>query len=618
MKKTHPITLENQMSSTSSPTKSPHRSQRLALRRTALSMVVSVLGLSWIQSWATDSPNISAAGSKRPNVLLIVADDLGFTDIGSFGGEISTPHLDRLAQQGTKLTNFHASPFCSPTRAMLMSGTDNHQAGFGDMAELMTAEQRGKPGYEGYLNRRVRALPEVLQLAGYRTVMAGKWHLGNTEDQSPAARGFERSYAMTQGGASHFGDQSGIVAIDPAKPPKAIYRENGKAIDIPKEGFYSSDVFAGRVIQYLDETRGDGSKPFFAYLAFTAPHWPLQALDEDIAKYENRYNGGYDQLRQERFERMKRLGIIPKGTDLYTGHEKWPKWGTLTPEQKRSEARRMAVYAAMVDRMDNQIGRVLSHLEKTGEINNTVVVFISDNGADGNSVYDVARTREWIHQSMDNSTANIGKQGSFIEYGPGWAQVGSTPFNLYKSFMYEGGISVPAIVWAPHQGFVKKTLDGFGHVMDLAPTIYELTGSKHPSSAPGADPNLLPVKGRSLVKYLRGQQKQAYGPDDAVGWELGGRKALRKGDWKIVYANQPWGAGRWELFNIAKDRTEKHDLASNMPKKLVEMLEDWNRYVKANGVLEIEGLAVRPGYSNDARYYEDLAYEAALPARDKK
>jgi arylsulfatase A-like enzyme len=580
-------------------------------QRAMLSMaIMAALSGVFTSAHAQDKP-------AKPNILLIVADDLGYTDLGAFGSEIATPHLDRLANQGTKLTNFHASPFCSPTRAMLMSGNDNHMVGFGDMAELMTAQQRGKPGYEGYLNRRVKALPEVLKDAGYRTVMAGKWHLGNAEDQSPAARGFDRSYAMTQGGASHYGDQSGIVALDPAKPPKAIYRENGKSIDIPRAGFYSTDAFTTRVIEYLEETRGDGKQPFFAYLAYTAPHWPLQAPDEDIAKYEERYKAGYDALRAERFERMKKLGIIPKSSQLYAGHSKWPKWDTLTDAQKKSEARRMAVYAAMIDRMDSQIGRLLNHLEKSGELNNTVVIFMSDNGADGNSVYDVARTREWVRQDMDNSTANIGKPGSFIEYGPSWAQVGMTPFNQFKSFMYEGGISVPAIIWAPGQKFVRGTRDGFGHVMDIAPTLYELSGAKHPGEKVGENP-ILPVKGRSMVPYLRGAAKTVYSPNDAIGWELGGRKALRKGDWKIVFANEPWGKGKWELFNIAKDRTELHDLADSNPKKLAEMMEEWKRYVAENGVIEIEGLAARPGYSNDARYYEDLAYESALTPRPSK
>lgn len=564
---------------------------------------------------ACSAPPPVAKAAAKPNILLILADDLGYTDLGAYGGEIATPNLDRLARGGATLTSFYASPFCSPTRAMLMSGTDNHLAGFGDMAELMLPEQRGKPGYEGYLNTKVAAIPEVLKANGYRTVMAGKWHLGNAEGQSPAARGFDRSYALTQGGASHFGDQSGIVATDPAQPPKALYRENGKPVDTPRQNFYSSEAFADRLVQYLEETRGNGSQPFFAYLAFTAPHWPLHAKEEDIARYEGRYVQGYDALRAERFERQKKLGLIPADSKLYKGNPKWPGWSQLTPEQQRSEARRMAVYAAMVDNMDRQIGRVLAHLAKTGELDNTVVVFLSDNGADGNSVYDVARTREWIHKDMDNSTANIGRPGSFIEYGPGWAQVGMTPFNMYKSFMYEGGISVPAIVWAPGKGVLAQRRPQMGHVMDIAPTLYELAGASHPAAQ--GQPGVLPVKGRSLLAWLQGKAPSAYSPDDVIGWELGGRKALRKGDWKIVHANAPWGKDTWELYNLAEDRTEQNDLATRNPAKLAELLADWRRYVAENGVLEIPGLASRAGYSNGAKYYEDLSIEAAQKPRSK-
>ena len=583
-----------------------------------LTLLATILAAAALLSSCTTGHSGPAATARKPNFLLIVADDLGYSDLGSFGGEIATPTLDRLAGGGAAMTQFYASPFCSPTRAMLMSGTDNHLAGFGDMAELMLPEQRGKPGYEGFLNRRVAAIPEVLRAAGYRTVMAGKWHLGNAENESPAARGFDRSYAMTMGGASHFGDQTGIVTADPTKPPKAIYRENGKSVDTPRQNFYSSQAFADRLVQYLEETKGDGTKPFFAYLAFTAPHWPLHASDEDIAKYEHRYDAGYDALRSERFERMKKLGVVPANSQLYTGHAAWPTWDKLPAEHKRSEARRMAVYAAMVDNMDRQIGRVLAHLEKSGELDNTVVVFISDNGADGNSVYDVARTREWIHKDMDNSTANIGRPGSFIEYGPGWAQVGSTPLNLYKSFMYEGGISVPAIFWSPRHGVAAQQRNGVAHVTDIAPTLYELAGAKHPAGSSSSDGQaVLPVKGRSLVAYLQGKAPTVYGPNDSIGWELGGRKALRQGDWKIVYANPPWGSGDWELYNLAEDRTEQRNLAAQRPDKLQQLLGEWKKYVAANGVLEIEGLAKRPGYSNGAKYYEDLAIEAAMKPRSK-
>ena len=556
---------------------------------------------------ALGAASAQAAPAKRPNILLIVADDLGYTDLGAYGAEISTPNLDKLASGGVKMTGFYASPFCSPTRAMLMSGSDNHLVGFGDMAELMLPEQRGKPGYEGNLNERVVPMAQVLKDAGYRTAMAGKWHLGVKEEFSPATSGFEQSYAMVMGGASHWGDQSGIVAMDPAKPPKAIYRENGKAIDIPRDGFYSSQAFTDKLLDYLKSGEKSG-KPFFGYLAFTAPHWPLHAPDADIAKYEGRYKEGYDKLRKERLERMKRLGIVPADTPVYEGHAHWPKWESLTPAQQEAEARRMTVYSAMVDHMDRQIGRVLDYLKAKGELDNTFIFFMSDNGADGNSVYDVGRTREWIEKDMDNSTANTGKPGSFIEYGPGWAQVGSTPFKLYKSFMYEGGIAVPAIAWGPgiKGGALKRE---FAHVTDVAPTIFELAGARHPGTEYQGKP-VLPLRGKSMVSWLKGKAGAVRNDQDAVGWELGGRKALRKGDWKIVYANKPWGKDGWELYNIAKDRTESRDLADENPQKLGEMIVAWKQYVAETGTLEIEGLAYRPGYSNAGKYYDDLAKEA--------
>ncbi|MBN8441503.1 MAG: arylsulfatase [Thauera sp.] len=577
-------------------------------------LCVPAIALGALQS-ATHAASPAAAPAKRPNILLIVADDLGYTDLGSFGAEIATPNLDKLASTGAKMTSFYASPFCSPTRAMLMSGSDNHLVGFGDMAELMLPEQRGKPGYEGYLNDRVVPMAQVLKDAGYRTAMAGKWHLGIPEEVSPATRGFEQSYALVHGGSSHWGDQSGIVAMDPNKPPKAIYRENGKSIDLPRDGFYSSDAFASKLIEYLKSGETTG-KPFFGYLAFTAPHWPLHAPDADIAKYEGRYKEGYDKLRKERLDRMKKLGIIPADTPVYEGHAYWPKWETLSKVEQEAEARRMTVYSAMVDNMDRNIGRVLDYLKAKGELDNTFIFFMSDNGADGNSVYDVGRTREWIHKDMDNSTANTGKPGSFIEYGPGWAQVGSTPFKLYKSFMYEGGISVPAIAWGPgiKGGAIKRE---FAHVTDVAPTIYELAGAKHPGSEYQGK-EVLPLRGKSMLPYLQGKAQKVRGETDAVGWELGGRKALRKGDWKLVYANKPWGKDGWELYNIAQDRAESRDLASENPQKLGEMIVAWKQYVAETGTLEIEGLAYRPGYSNAGKYYEDLKIEAAMQPRAKK
>jgi len=268
------------------------------------------------------------------------------------------------------------------------------------------------------------------------------------------------------------------------------------------------------------------------------------------------------------------------------------------------------VYAAMVDRMDRQIGRVLAYLEQHGELDNTLVFFMSDNGADGNSVYDVERNREWIHGSMDNSTGNIGRPGSFAEYGPGWAQASMTPLRMYKSFTYEGGISAPAIVWGPKLGVGKGIRRAVTLVKDLAPTLYELAGARHPGMEYRGKP-VLPVTGKSMLGYLTGRQTFVHDEDEAIGWELGGRKALRKGDWKIVYSNTPWGIGEWELYNLANDRAETVNRAATNPEKLKELLAEWPRYVAENGVIEIDKLAARPGYSNAGNYYKDLKIEAA-------
>ncbi|MBS0445659.1 MAG: arylsulfatase [Proteobacteria bacterium] len=552
-------------------------------------------------------PASAQAGARRPNILLVVADDLGYSDLGAFGGEIATPNLDRLAATGVRLTGFHASPFCSPTRAMLMSGVDNHLVGFGAMGELVQPLQAGRPGYEGYLNNRALPFPELLQAAGYHTYMAGKWHLGTSEETSPANRGFEQSYAMVMGGASHF-DQTGIITMDANKDPVVIYRDNGKPVNLAP-GFFSSEAYASKVIQYIDHDRGDG-KPFFAYLAFTAPHWPLQAPDEYIRKYEGKYDVGYDVIRERRLARMKALGIIPKDSTFYAGNPVWPKWNQLTPEQKRQESKRMAVYAAMVEAMDHHLGRVIDHLKQIGEYDNTFIFFMSDNGADGNSVLDEGQDRPWNRLHRNNKVENIGKADSFAEYGPGWAQVSSLPFKMYKAFEYEGGISVPAIAVAPKLAKPGSIRPQFGHVTDIAPTLLELAGASYPgANAKGRD--VVPLQGRSMLAFLSGDAPRIHGPDQVTGWELGGRKAIRKGDWKLVYASWPWGSGQWELYDLASDRTEQHDLAGQRPEKVEELLAAYQAYVKQNGVVDAPGLSSRPGYSNALNYYDDISAEEA-------
>ncbi|MFJ4290726.1 arylsulfatase [Cupriavidus sp. NPDC089707] len=561
---------------------------------------------------ATGTPNGASAAdealrgvAQRPNILLIVADDLGYSDIGAFGGEIHTPTLDALARQGLRMTQFYVAPTCSPTRAMLMSGVDSHRAGLGAMAETMVPEQRGKPGYEGYLNENVVAFPELLRDAGYHTYMTGKWHLGQSEAQSPAARGFEQSYVLTQGAANHFG-QRGIASADPKTVPKAMYRENGKLVDVPAD-FYSSNFFAQKMLSYIDSNR-DG-KPFFGYLAFTAPHWPLQAPDAYIRKYEGKYDVGYDVIRAQRLERMKALGIVPRDMDSYAGNARWPKWSELTPAQRQSESRRVAVYAAMVEAMDAEIGRVVEHLKQTGQYDNTLIFFMSDNGADGNSILDEPAGLGWVRDHTDNSLANLGRADSFVEYGPGWGQVSMTPMKLYKAFANEGGIASPAIAVAPRRVRASQLSQAPAHVTDVAPTILELAGVQRPAGGYKGR-SVLAMTGTSMLAFLSGQQDAVHAGEFLAGWELNGRKALRKGDWKIVSANPPWGNGAWQLYNLRNDRAEQRDVARQHPAKLKELIADYEVYQRDNGVQDVPGLAGRKGYSNGDSYYADEGISA--------
>jgi len=564
-------------------------------------MLAAVVAAGQCLAMAAGPDPQTAASARRPNIMLIVADDLGYSDLGAFGGEIATPNLDALAKSGMRLTSFYAAPFCSPSRAMLMSGADNHRVGFGSMAELLTPQQRSQPGYEGYMTDRALAFPVLLKDAGYHTYMAGKWHLGVKEEHAPPKRGFEQSFAMMNGGASHF-DQTGIITFDAEKTPMALYRENGKEVQIPKD-FYSSEYFASKLISYIDSNKGDG-QPFFGYLAFTAPHWPLQARDAYIRKYEGKYDVGYDVIRERRLARMKALGIVPKDTKSYVGNPAWPRWNQLTAKEKRVESKRMAVYAAMVESLDAEVGHVVAHLKRIGEYDNTVIFFMSDNGADGNTVLDEGETRAWARKYRDNSLANTGRAGSFAEYGPGWAQVGSTPFNMYKAFMYEGGISVPAIARVPH-GLRKDVVSRApAHVTDIAPTLLEVAGVKAPgTSYQGRE--VVEMQGHSMLGLLSGQRDHVHA-QFKHGWELNGRRAMRVGDWKIVQANKPWGSGEWELYDLGRDRSELHNLAASHPDKLKELLAEYERYAKNNGVVEFEGLSTRAGYSNSLNYYKDV------------
>jgi arylsulfatase len=560
---------------------------------------------------ASAAPPTTTVGA-RPNFLVIVADDLGFSDLGAFGGEIATPNLDRLANSGVKFTHFYAAATCSPTRAMLMSGVDHHLSGLGTMNELITDEQRGKPGYEGYLNRRVVTIAELLRDQGYSTLMSGKWHLGEALDQDPSQRGFERSFALEEAGHDHFGRLGmadflpswlggpvrGLFRIVDAGLERFVghsnmmvrslrgftYRENGRDVELPPD-FYSSDYFSDKLIQYLGEqAQGNPGKPFFAYLAFTAPHFPLQAPPASIEKYRGRYDEGWSVLRDRRIARQQELGLAPRRDDI--GHaSKLDDWNTLTPAQRIRSARNMEIYAGMVDRLDWNVGRVLEQLRKQGVLENTVVIFLSDNGAEGGDAR--ATVKDVAGISLPESPLEkMGTRGTFDSYGPNWAQASTAPSRLYKATTAEGGIRVPAFVAAGNAVIAQpgSISNAVVTVRDILPTLLELAAAPPPAANYRGRP-VIPTTGVSFNPLLRGEAERVHPVDEFLGWEIFGQRALRRDNWKITWITPPRGPGRWELFDLANDPGELRDLSAEHPQILSELVAGWDRYVADNGLV---------------------------------
>lgn len=532
------------------------------------------------------------AEERRPNFIVIVTDDLAYSDLGAFGGEIGTPNLDRLALSGARFTNFQVSPTCSPTRSMLLTGNDNHQAGVGNMAELMAANQRGKPGYEGYLNTRVATIAERLRDTGYRTILSGKWHLGKQAGQWPADRGFDHSFALLEGGDNHFAVKGGFHA-------GGTYVENHTKLTLPAD-FYSTDYFTTNFITLIDEAKAD-KRPFFGYLAYTAPHWPLQAPDRLIAQFKGKYDEGYEVLRQRRYDRQKALGLIG---DVPLGPLYGIKpWAELTAAEKAAEARKMEVYAAMIRSIDDNVGRIVAGLKRNGQFDDTVIVFVSDNGAAG-SAYDRLGTFDagfgkMIADNYDNRTDNLGRANSLAWYGPGWGQAGTSPYLLFKIFSAQGGLRSPLFVSGPRvkPGLVNGSL---AHVTDVAATLLDLAGA--PADGRGLGPaGRLPIEGTSWKDVLAGRASSIRAPETPVGGELFGGRNLTKGDYKALWLNDMatninprLPTGRWQLFNMRKDPGETTDLAAAEPAKLRELVADWEAYAARVGVVLPEGGAVGP------------------------
>ena len=522
-----------------------------------------------------------AALSKQPNILLVMADDMGWTDIGSFGSEIETPNLDALARQGVKFTDFHVSVSCSPTRSMLLSGTDNHLAGLGTMSELLTSEQRGKPGYEGHLNDRVISLAEVLRSGGYHTYMAGKWHLGHDPESFPHARGFERSFSMLFGGASSWSDMSGLTAVT---EEIAEYVMDDKRLEELPGDFYATRSYTDFLIESIRENRGDG-KPFLAYLAFTTAHDPLHVPEPWLSMYRGKYDDGYEVLKAQRAVAAKKKGLIPDSAPMPERYEKVKAWDSLTKEEQTIESRGMEVYAGMVNNMDYHYGRVVKFLKDIGEYDNTIVIFLSDNGPNPwySEDYPGNRGSEWFAQ-FDNSIDNIGHPMSHYAYGMGWGSASAGPLDLFKMTVAEGGIRSPLLIAGPG---VKggRQVDSFGYVWDIMPTVLELAGIPHPEKYQGRQVERM--RGKSLQGVLTGSKNAVYGADDLVGGEMQNGKWMRQGDFKAVSVAPPYGTGIWHLYNIADDPGETRDLAKEQPETLKKLQAAWDHYADDVGVVLI-------------------------------
>ena len=474
----------------------------------------------------------SEARDGRPNVLVIVADDLGYTDLGFMGGEIRTPHLDALARSGLLLTNFLVSPACSPTRAMLLTGVDTHPAGLGTMKGAADTNQKGHPSYEGELSDRVLPITTLLRAAGYHTYVAGKWHLGKDEAQLPPHKGFERSFVLLPGAASHFADAAGATETsDPAE-----YREDGREVALPAS-FYSTAYYTDKLIGQIRSGLADG-RPFFAYAAYTSPHWPLQVPDAELDRYRGAYDEGYDTLRGRRFEAARRLGVVPADARIPERTPFARPWEALSPDDKRREARLMELYAAMVENLDHHVGRLLEFLKQSGHYDDTLILFFSDNGAEGNPIDRLATNTEWLGRRFDNGLAT----SAASTRTPGPARAG--PRRRRRSAC--GRPSPPRAACACRRSCAMAHADvaaasiSVVSIKDVAPTVLALAGMKHPGTSSEGRP-IASLEGRSMLPLVTGTAQAVHGPDFTMGWELFGRRALRMGRHKILWLSSPTG-----------------------------------------------------------------------------
>lgn len=525
------------------------------------------------------SPQAVESSTQRPNIVLILADDLGFTDIAPYGSEIKTPTLSALAAEGISFINYHTAANCAPARAMLLTGVDNHRAGVSNIPEMIPPELKRHANYQGTLGHNVVTVATLLQDAGYHTYMAGKWHLGHTPDLLPSSRGFERTLALGDSGADNWEQKPYLPIYE-----KASWYADGKEFQLPDD-FYSSRFLIDKTIEFID-SNPQSEQPFFAYIPFQAVHMPVQAPQKFIDRYMGVYDSGWEELRKQRLASAVDLGIVPntsKAVTMLTTRD----WGALNAGQQRYEAKRMAVYAAMVEAMDFHIGRLIDHLKSSGAYDNTIFIFTSDNGSEASGAVnpDTALARLALgSRGYTNDYSTLGLKGSFNSISPSFASASVAPLAHYKFYVGEGGLRVPMIIAGSAIPAQRQLSDAFSFVTDITPTILELTGVSHPSVRYGGR-LIEPMIGRSLAPIIYGDASRVYFDNDAVGYELTGHSALFLRGHKIVLNRGPVGDNQWHLYNIVTDPGESTDLSSVEPALLQRMLALYHQYEKDNGVM---------------------------------
>lgn len=543
-------------------------------------IILNALLTSAVVSSCATPPQTAPSETGRPNIVLILADDLGFTDISPFGSEISTPNIASLAKAGVSFTNYHTAGSCAPARAMLLTGVDSHRNGVPNIPEALPPEQKGFENYLGVLSDKVVTLATLLKDDGYHTYMTGKWHLGHTPELLPSAKGFERTIAMADTGADNWEQRPYLPIYD-----KANWYADGQAHTLPDD-FYSSKYFVDKTIEFVDSNADDG-QPFFAYIPFQAVHMPVQAPRKFSDKYTGMYDEGWTVMREKRRKAAELAGVIPQNTETVVTPGTL-EWDGLSEERRRHHARRMEVYAGMVEAMDMHIGRLMDHLKAIGEFENTVFIFTSDNGAEGSNLIRADETSllsDWFNQVGYNSNyETLGEKGSFNAIGPNNATIAASPLAYYKFYASEGGLRVPLVMSGPGIKKRDQKTDKFVFVTDLTPTILSLAGVEA-HSGNWRDKPVEEIVGKDFSRFLSNVENDIHDASTAIGYELGGNRALFKGDYKVVFNRSAVNDQTWHLFNIRTDPGEVHDLANDEPERFKEMLNDYEIFIRENNVL---------------------------------